>query len=182
MRFVGGAPVGPFSLRGVFFIYVCRPRHKTRETGNMLRKSDVGTRKGFTLVELAVVIVIIGVLAAFGVPRFLKSVERSKAAEAFQYLSAVRAAQERYLAKEGIYATSLDDLDITQSAPKYFTPGELTAEQTTDGEPNWTLTLTRIEETSSYGPYTVTFTNQGWDSTSGDLNIATIPDINPMGT
>ena len=69
----------------------------------MCRKSEVGTRKGFTLVELAVVIVIIGVLAAFGVPRFLKSVERSKAAEAFQYLAAVRAAQERYIAKEGVY-------------------------------------------------------------------------------
>ncbi len=61
------------------------------------------SRKGFTLVELAVVIVIIGVLAAFGVPQFLKSVERSKAAEAFNYLSAVRSAQERYLAKNGIY-------------------------------------------------------------------------------
>ena len=47
----------------------------------------VRNRKGFTLVELAVVIVIIGVLAAFGVPKFLKSVERSKAAEAFQYLA-----------------------------------------------------------------------------------------------
>jgi prepilin-type N-terminal cleavage/methylation domain-containing protein len=37
-------------------------------------------RAGFTLVELAVVIVIIGVLAAFAVPRFRASVERSKAA------------------------------------------------------------------------------------------------------
>ncbi len=149
----------------------------------MFRKPEAGTRKGFTLVELAVVIVIIGVLAAFGVPRFLKSVERSKAAEAFQYLSAVRAAQERYLAKEGIYTTDLaTDLDITQSDPKYFTLGEVTAEQAADGNPTWTLTLTRVEATSSYGPYTVTFTNEGWDSTSGDLNIATIPDINPMGT
>ena len=74
------------------------------------------SRKGFTLVELAVVIVIIGVLAAFGVPQFLKSVERSKAAEAFNYLSAVRSAQERYLAKEGAYADSSTStaLDINQ--------------------------------------------------------------------
>ncbi len=86
----------------------------------MCRSSEVKARKGFTLVELAVVIVIIGVLAAFGVPRFLKSVERSKAAEAFNYLSAVRDAQERYIAREGIYANNISLLDITQSSPKYF--------------------------------------------------------------
>ena len=146
----------------------------------MFRKSDAGTRKGFTLIELAVVIVIIGVLAAFGVPRFLKSVERSKAAEAFQYLSTVQAAQERYLAKEGVYTNDLTNLNITQLAPKYFTVGKITTEKALDGNPTWTMTLTRYD--SSYGPYTVTFTNQGWDSTYGGLNIYTIPDINPMGT
>ena len=84
----------------------------------MWRSSVNGTRKGFTLVELAVVIVIIGVLAAFGVPRFLKSVERTKASEAFAYLAAVRSAQERYIAKEGKYADTVADLDIIQAAPE----------------------------------------------------------------
>src|SRR5438477_5868924 len=78
------------------------------------------SRNGFTLVELAVVIVIIGVLAAFGVPRFINSVERSKAAEAFAYLSAVRAAQERYHAQNGTYADTIAKLDIKVSPPKYF--------------------------------------------------------------
>ncbi len=103
------------------------------------------SRKGFTLVELAVVIVIIGVLAAFGVPQFLKSVERSKAAEAFNYLSAVRSAQERYLAKEGCYADSSTstNLDITQVDPKYFDVGTLMATAGSGGSPSWELTLAR---------------------------------------
>jgi prepilin-type N-terminal cleavage/methylation domain-containing protein len=137
-------------------------------------------RKGFTLVELAVVIVIIGVLAAFGVPRFLKSVERSKAAEAFQYLSAVRAAQERYLAKEGCYTSDMTKLDITQSTPKYFTIGTPTENHATAGSPTWSLELTRIASTSSYGAYTVVFTNNGYDSATS--TIASQSEINPMGT
>ena len=139
--------------------------------------------KGFTLVELAVVIVIIGVLAAFGVPQFLKSVERSKAAEAFNYLSAVRSAQERYLAKQGLYVDEANkgSLDITQTMPKYFDVGAI-AMANTVGTPTWDLTLTRKASTSSYGTYTVMFTDQGFNTDSTGSTIMLYPDINPLGS
>ena len=47
-----------------------------------MERTKTMMKAGFSLVELAVVVVIIGVLAAFAVPRFRASVERSKAAEA----------------------------------------------------------------------------------------------------
>ena len=142
--------------------------------------SAAKSRKGFTLVELAVVIVIIGVLAAFGVPRFIKSVERSKAAEAFAYSSAVRAAQERFHAREGTYGSLITDLDIKVSAPKYFTVGALAAGGTASLEDSWTLTLTRVGASAGYGAYTVTFTEDGYDKVNS--TIEGLPDINPMGS
>jgi type IV pilus assembly protein PilA len=151
----------------------------------MSRTTVSRSRKGFTLVELAVVIVIIGVLAAFGIPQFLRSVERSKAGEAFNYLSAVRTAQERYIAKEGVYTSVATDLDITQVAPKYFDVGTIYPDNTNRGAPSWSLTLTRKSSNSSYGDYTVTFTQAGFDTQSGTGHSTIMDsdrvDVCPMG-
>jgi prepilin-type N-terminal cleavage/methylation domain-containing protein len=139
-------------------------------------------KAGFTLVELAVVIVIIGVLAAFGVPRFIRSVERSKAAEAFEYLASVRTSQERYQAQYGTYATNVTDLDIISSAPKYFSvPTTFTAADTSSLQDSWTLTLTRTGSSAGYGAYTVVFTETGFDTTNSTIcQPPANTDINPM--
>jgi prepilin-type N-terminal cleavage/methylation domain-containing protein len=140
------------------------------------------SRGGFTLVELAVVIVIIGVLAAFGVPRFLKSVEKSKASESFGYLAAVRSAQERYLAQNGTYADAVTKLDIQYPAPKYFDVGTIgAAASSADGNSPtlqncWSLTLTRKSPSGGYGNYTVVFTDQGFDTTNSTI----VDDVNPV--
>jgi prepilin-type N-terminal cleavage/methylation domain-containing protein len=137
-------------------------------------------QKGFTLVELAIVIVIIGVLASFGVPRFRDAVERSKAGEAMNYLSAVRSAQERYHAREGTYADDLTTLDVSIPTPKYFAVGTVAAGTSGDLEDTWTLTLTREGASAGYGPYTVVFTEQGYDATNSTIND--LPQINPIGS
>jgi len=137
-------------------------------------------KRGFTLVELAVVVVIIGVLAAFAVPRFLASVERSKAAEAFNYLSAIQAAQERYHARQGTYADTVDKLDVRMSHLKYFAAASIVAGRTGDLEDSWSLTLTRTGASAGYGAYTVTFTQEGYDVDNS--TISSHDDINPMQT
>jgi prepilin-type N-terminal cleavage/methylation domain-containing protein len=133
-------------------------------------------RKGFTLVELAVVIIIIGILAAFAVPRFLDSVERSKAGEALNYLAAVRSAQERFQIRQGTYADDLTKLDIQMPDPKYFTVGTPGPGSTSSLEDSWTLTLTRSGNAGGYGAYTVTFTDQGYDADNSTIDAK----INPM--
>ncbi|MCE5277739.1 MAG: type IV pilin protein [Planctomycetaceae bacterium] len=110
----------------------------------------------------------------------MASVERSKAAEAFNYLASVQASQERYHARQGTYAEDLDDLDIKLSTPKYYTVGKIGAGKTSSLEDSWKLTLTRSGASAGYGEYTVTFCEEGFDTTNS--TITDLPAINPMQT
>jgi prepilin-type N-terminal cleavage/methylation domain-containing protein len=52
--------------------------------------------KGFTLIELMIVVVIIGILAALAIPRFMRSTTKSKQSEAKQLLKQVYTMQHAY--------------------------------------------------------------------------------------
>ncbi len=70
-------------------------RHTRRRMGQR--------RLGFTLVELMIVVVIIGVLSVLAVVGFRKNTFSARNSEAVQFLGAVRAAQENYFSAYGQY-------------------------------------------------------------------------------
>jgi type IV pilus assembly protein PilE len=65
---------------------------------------------GFTLVELMVVTVMIGILTSMTVPSFRRAVERAKADLAAAQLQGVWSAQQVYWLENRTYATSLSEL------------------------------------------------------------------------
>jgi len=79
---------------------------------NKLLKS--GSSKGFTLLEMLMVVIIIAILAALAIPQYLKTARRGHAAEAVSNVGDIKGAELRYYAEHGdlLVGTDLDALDI----------------------------------------------------------------------
>lgn len=62
----------------------------------MKRKNE-----GFTLLEVIIVVIIVGVLATTALPRLFRTVEFSRSTEAFAAMGAIRSSMERCVLKYG---------------------------------------------------------------------------------
>lgn len=71
------------------------------------------SRKGFTLMELLIVIIVIAVLAAIALPRFINSGLRSKESSLKADLKLYRSAIQTFSNDTGAYPANLNDLAVT---------------------------------------------------------------------
>jgi len=65
------------------------------------------SRKGFTLLELVIVVIIVAVLAGLGIPQFQGAVIKSKIAEIYPVISAITKGEDMYYAQYECYPSAL---------------------------------------------------------------------------
>lgn len=74
------------------------------------RKSSAGRSRGFTLIEILIVMTILGILATIAVPSYQHSVIRAREAALTENLYQMRQAIDAYFADNAAYPDSLDAL------------------------------------------------------------------------
>ena len=76
-------------------------------------------KKSFTLMELVIVVIVIGVLAGLALPRFQTAMERVRSSEGVHTLTVLLAAQKRYAMENG------GAYKLGSGASNHLAPGDL---------------------------------------------------------
>ncbi|MDJ0733969.1 MAG: type IV pilin-like G/H family protein [Nostocaceae cyanobacterium] len=68
--------------------------------------------QGFTIIELLIVLMVIGVLSAIALPSVLSQASKAKQVEGKQYIGSLNRAQQTYYLENAEFTTSITDLGI----------------------------------------------------------------------
>lgn len=120
--------------------------------------------RGFTLVELMIVIVIIGVLASIAIPSYQQYLQRSHRAAAQAQMMDIANRQKQFLASNRAYASK-----TTLEGSGYSLPSDLASRY------DYSVTL----GAGALPTFTITFTAKGAQLPDGDLSLNSEGDKTP---
>ena len=81
-------------------------------------------KKGFTLIELMIVVAIIAFLATLSIPKYFKYYDKAKKAEVAMNLASLHTAMLVYYAENGTYANILNGKDKLDWSPAGYNNGQ----------------------------------------------------------
>ena len=117
----------------------------------MFRIQRMRSKKGLTLIELLIVIVVVGILAAVAIPAYSNYMIRGRRADAKTALEQLRASQEMRRAERGRYETDIVALRTTWGGPT-----------ATVGDYAITMVATTATYTGTATPNTSRQASDGW--------------------
>lgn len=78
-----------------------------------IHRMQMGKEKGFTLIELMIVVAILGILAAIAIPNFMRFQAKSRQSEAKTNLGAIGTTAESYRAENDSYTLTPAGAEVT---------------------------------------------------------------------
>ena len=86
----------------------------------MRPKLSTGDSKGFTLVELVIVVAVIALIAALAIPMFVDFIKKAKVVEGETAVTDIKRLEDRYFLENLLYSNNLSTLTYDPSRLKYY--------------------------------------------------------------
>lgn len=131
--------------------------------------------KAFTLIELIVVIIILGILAAIAFPNLINQIGKARETEAKNQLGSLLRAQQAFHLEKKVFADSLDKLSLTGSFnPKYYNYPEPTTVNIVSQVKQKANALSPLQDRVRHYATGIYFENEGFTiifCQSDDVNV-----------